>query len=282
MNFMSDPRVKRFSLTDLRSARESGAKIPVLTAYDFTTAKLMSQAGVRVLLVGDSAANVILGHETTLPVSLDFMAELTGAVRRGAADAFVIADLPFGSYGASDEQGALSAFRMVQLSGCDCVKIETGAASIPLVARLADAGVAVMAHIGLRPQSVARLGGYKAQGRTAPEADEIVVLAQKLELAGAVALLVEAVPDEVGAAVVNATRVPVIGCGAGPACCGYVVVTQDLLGISGHSPRFVPDYGPGVKQALLQAFGRWAQDVTTGHYPTAAHAYAMAEPKKTK
>jgi len=277
---MSDLLPKRFTMSDLRLARETGTKVPVLTCYDYTTARLMHAAGVRAILVGDSAANVILGHDTTLPVSIDFMTDLTAGVRRGAPGALVMADMPFGSYGASDEQGATNAFRMVQLSGCDCVKMETTPGHASLVSRLADSGVAVMAHIGLRPQSVGLLGGYKAQGRTPADADAIVDLAVRMEKAGASALLVEAVPDEVGAAVVASTSIPVIGCGAGPACHGYVVVLQDLLGLTDPSPRFVPDYGDAVKKALTGVFARWVDEVKSELYPSADHAYGMTERKK--
>src|SRR2546423_1221654 len=161
---MPSPLNKRFTLSDLRSARITGAKIPVLTCYDYTTARLMQQAGVPALLVGDSAANVILGFDTTLPVPLHFMIQITAAVRRGAPNALVIADMPFGSYQGSPGRAMRNVFRMVQLSGCDCVKLEAAESQLPAVRELADAGVAIMAHLGLRPQAVGVLGGYKGQG----------------------------------------------------------------------------------------------------------------------
>src|SRR5687767_3487685 len=240
---MPSPLTRKLTLNDVRAARRDGTKLAMLTCYDYTTARLMHEAGVPALLVGDSAANVILGHPTTLPVPLSFMVEITAAVRRGAPLALLVADMPFGSYQGSVARGTRNVFRMVQRTGCDCVKIEAGDSQLRLVRELADAGVAVMAHLGLRPQSVGLVGGYRYQGRTAAEASEIVRLARALEAAGAAALLVEAVPPEVGRAVVEAVDLPVIGCGAGPHCHGHVVVTHDAVGLSTVHPRFVPVLG---------------------------------------
>src|SRR5215212_3870611 len=202
---------KTLTLNDLRAARSTGTKVPMLTCYDFTTARLMHEAGVPMLLVGDSAANVILGYDTTLPVSLEFMIEITAAVRRGAPHTFLVADMPFGSYGSTLTHWVENVYRMVKLSGCDCVKIEVAAGHAELVKTLTDAGVAVMAHLGLRPQSVG-ITGYKFQARTAAEADSLVALAQLMQKSGASALLLEAVPPEVSARVVEQTTLPVIGC----------------------------------------------------------------------
>src|SRR4051812_24883443 len=168
---------RKFTLSDLRAARTSGEKIPMLTCYDFTTARLMQESGVPMLLVGDSAASVILGHDTTLPVSLEFMIEITAAVRRGAPNAFLIADMPFGSYHASPSQGVKNVAKMIQRSGADAVKLEVSDRSAKLVRTLADAGVAIVAHLGLKPQAVGLLGGYRFQGRTSDEADQIVASA---------------------------------------------------------------------------------------------------------
>src|SRR5215211_6534498 len=212
---MPSPLSQRFTLADLRTARTTGSKIPVLTCYDYTTARLMQEAGVPALLVGDSAANVILGHDTTLPVPLHFMIQIAAAVKRGAPNAFLVADMPFGSYHGSPSRAVRNVFRMVQLSGCDCVKLEAAESQLTAIRELADAGVAIMAHLGLRPQAVGVLGGYRAQGRTAHDAEQIVDLATRMQESGAAAILLEAVPAEVSAAVVEATAIPVIGCGAG-------------------------------------------------------------------
>jgi 3-methyl-2-oxobutanoate hydroxymethyltransferase len=270
----------KFTMADLRAARASGRKIPMLTCYDYSMARLMDQAGVPTLLVGDSAANVILGHATTLPVPLDFMIELTAAVRRGAPNCLLVADMPFGSYQASTAQGVKNVTKMVQFSACDCVKIEAADGHSGLVRRLADAGVAVMVHLGLRPQSIQMTGDYKARGRTAGDAEKIVESAMRMERAGAAAILLEAVPPEVSAAVVDAVSVPVIGCGAGPACHGHVFVTHDALGLSGRRPRFVPELGD-LATPMVNCFREYVKQVTSGKYPAAAHVYEMPGEEKT-
>jgi 3-methyl-2-oxobutanoate hydroxymethyltransferase len=277
------PLSRKVTIGDLRAARRNGERVAMLTCYDYSTARLMQQAGVPALLVGDSAANVILGHPTTLPVSLEFMIEITAAVRRGAPLALVVADMPFGSYQGSVARGTRNVFRMVKQTGCDCVKLEAGPSQLPLIRELADAGVAVIAHLGLRPQSVAVVGGYRYQGRTAAEAHEVVALAQRMEAAGAVALLLEAVPAEVGRAVVEATQVPVIGCGAGPSCHGSVFVTHDAVGLSGDGPRprFVPQLGDLATPAL-KCFGEYVDAVRSGRYPTAEHQYTMSDGEREK
>lgn len=246
----------------------------MLTCYDFTTARLMQQAGVPALLVGDSAANVLLGHSTTLPVTLSFMIEITAAVRRGAPLAFVLADMPFGSYQDSVRRGVRNVCRMVQESGCDCVKLEVAKSHLHLVRELTDAGVAVMAHMGLRPQSVGLLGGYRVQGKTAADAAGIVELALRMQRAGAAALLLEAVPSEVAQAVVNATEIPVIGCGAGPHCHGSVFVTHDALGLTANPPKFAPKLADLAAPALA-AFSEYVRQVGSGQYPSSEQQYDM-------
>ena len=272
---------RRFNLNDLRAARGAGTKIPVLTCYDYTTARLMQQAGVPVLLVGDSAANVVLGFDTTLPVPLHFMVQITAAVRRGAPNCLVIADMPFGTYQGSPGRAMRNVFRMVQLSGCDCVKMEAAESQLPAVKELSDAGVAIMAHLGLRPQAVGVLGGYRAQGRSADDAQRIVELAVRMEESGAAAILLEAVPAEVAVAVVAAISLPVIGCGAGPACHGHVVVTHDMLGLSDRPPKFAPKLGD-LASPMIECFRDYAQRVRTGSYPAAEHAYSMPAEEKAR
>lgn len=278
---MPSTEPRPFTLNDLRAARAKGTKVPMLTCYDYTTARLMQQAGVPMLLVGDSAANVILGHPSTLPVSLSFMIEITAAVRRGAPNALVVGDMPFGSYQASVAQGTRNVLRLLKLTGCDCIKLEVAESHAPLVHRLADAGVAVMAHLGLRPQSVGLMGGYRFQGRTAQQADLIVSAAKKMQDAGAAALLLEAVPPEVSEAVVRETVIPVIGCGAGPACHGSVIVTHDGIGFTPTRPRFAPllqDLGGPT----VATFAEYVRQVTAGEYPAAEHQYEMPAEEKKK
>jgi len=266
---------RKISLNDLRRARDGGgSKIAMLTCYDFTTARLMQQAGVPALLVGDSAGNVILGHPTTIPVGLPFMIEIAAAVRRGAPLAFVVADMPFGSYHGSVARGVKNVVRMVQRNGCDCVKLEVTSAQLDLVHELAGAGIAVMAHVGLRPQSIGLVGGYRAQGRTAEEARAILALSLQMQRAGAAALLIEAVPSEVAKAVVDATDIPVIGCGAGGYCHGHVFVTHDAVGLTPSSPRFAPKLGDLASPAVA-AFSDYVRQVGAGEYPAPEHQYGM-------
>src|SRR5256885_4404123 len=257
---MPAPLSKKFTFSDLRAARQSGEKVAMLTCYDFTTARLMQEAGVPTLLVGDSAASVVLGYQNTLPVSLDFMIEITAAVRRGAPLALVVGDMPFGSYQASTGQAVRNVCRMIKETGCDAVKLEVAENHGDIVRALADAGVAVIAHLGLKPQSVGLLGGYKFQGRTFAEARAIVASSLQIEDAGAAAILLEAVPPEITKAVVDQTSVPIIGCGAGPACHACVIVTQDGLGLTAQRPRFVPTLTE-LAAPLKDAFAAYVQSV---------------------
>jgi 3-methyl-2-oxobutanoate hydroxymethyltransferase len=271
---MAGPLTRRITLSDLRAARDAGEKLAMLTCYDYTSARLMEQAGVPLLLVGDSAANVILGHDTTLPVSLEFMIQITAAVRRGAPHALLMADMPFGSYHGSTDRAVAAVCEMVQRTGCDAVKLEAAPSQLTAITELADAGVAVFAHLGLRPQSVGILGGYRFQGRTAAEAEAIVALAERMVAAGAAGLLLEAVPPPVSEAVVKTVAVPVIGCGAGPACCAHVVVSHDILGLNERPPRFAPPMGD-ARGPLVACFEQYVSAIVQGRYPAPEHVYEM-------
>lgn len=269
---------KKVTLEDLRKARSAGPPMPFLTCYDYTTARQMRAAGIPGLLVGDSAANVVLGHTSTLPISLPFLIDLTAAVRRGHLEAFLVADMPFGSYHASEHQAMRNLVKMMQQSNCDAVKLEVTTSHLNLIRAATDAGIAVIAHVGLRPQSVQVLGGYKTQAKTPEAVEELVALAKSCEQSGAVALLVEAVPSGAGRRVAEAVGIPVIGCGAGPACHGHIVVTQDYLGLTGTKPKFVPDAplpqpGATLAQAFQAAFSAWADGVRTRKYPGPEHEY---------
>jgi len=272
---------KKITLADLRALRTSGNRLAMLTCYDYTTARLMHEAGVPLILVGDSAANVVLGYDTTLPVSLNFMIEITAAVRRGAPNAFLVGDMPFGSYQASVAQGVRNVTRMIKRTGCDAVKLEVADGNIALVRALADAGVAVVAHLGLKPQNVGLLGSYRFQGRTVAEAQNIVASSLLMEGAGAAAILLEAVPPEVAKAVVDKTYIPVIGCGAGPACHSSVIVTHDGLGLTSHRARFVPTLADHATP-LKAAFTQYVQAVAAGTYPAPEHDYVMPPAEKRK
>jgi 3-methyl-2-oxobutanoate hydroxymethyltransferase len=207
------------------------------------------------------------------------MVQIAAAVKRGAPSAFLVADMPFGSYHGSPSRAVRNVFRMVQLSGCDCVKLEAAESQLTAIRELADAGVAIMAHLGLRPQTIGVLGGFRAQGRTAAEAEKIVSLARQMEEAGAASILLEAVPAEVAAAVVEATSVPVIGCGAGPACHGHVVVMHDTLNLTPRPPRFAPKLGD-IATPMIDAFQAYVRDIASGAYPAAGHGYQMVKDEK--
>jgi len=237
-------------------------------------ARWLARAGVPVLLVGDSAAQVVLGYDRTIDMPLDIALALTAAVKRGAPNTLVMGDMPFGSYHASDEQAIANATRFMTEGLADVVKIEADASFGPLVRKMTRAGIPICAHVGCRPQTVALTGGYRIAGKTAEDAKRVIEDAMVLEQAGAVLLLVEAVPDEVTQAIVERTNVPLIGIGAGTACHGQVLVIQDLLGLTEHPPRFaqaVADVGKAVEEA-----GRvWIEHVATGRI--GGSRYVMAE-----
>ena len=258
------------TLRRLREMVRTGEPFPMLTCYDATTARHLDAAGVRVLLVGDTAAEMILGHDTTLPAPMPFMLEITAAVKRGAPGALVMADMPFGSYHCGEDVAMAHAVAFVKQAGADMVKLEVDAEDAPLVRRLARAGVPVVARLGSRPQCVKAEGGYRRAGRTPAEAAAIVETAQLMLQQGVTALLLEAVPDAVSREIValaghGADLVPVIGCGAGPSCHGHVVVLQDLLGLTRWQPPFVT-LKSDLATPLRDAAARWAEHVRSGQY----------------
>lgn len=270
---VQSPAPSRVTLATLQAMAREGRKIAMLTCYDFPTAQLLSAAGVPALLVGDSAAMVVLGFDSTVHATVDFMTTITAAVRRGAPNRFVMGDMPFGSY--NDETSAVkNAQRLIRDGGADAVKLECDASHTSVVAAISAAGVSVCAHLGLLPQRAAREGGYKAKGRTEAEAATIVSAASALTKAGAAMVLLEAVPNEVSARVRQAIDCPLIGCGAGPACDGHVLVLHDMLGFGQHRPRFAEPFAdlPPLIQAAAE---NYRKDVEAGAYPAARHAYHM-------
>jgi len=274
---------RRVTLRDWRKWAEAGRHFAMLTCYDATTAKWLWRGGVSSFLVGDTAAQLILGHDSTLPAKMPFMLELTAAVRRGAPNALVMADMPFGSYQADEAEAVRNAIAFMQDAGADCVKLEVDGSHATLVEKLALAGVPIVAHIGSRPQQVRVDGGYKAAGRSKREADVLVDTAQLMIAMGAAALLVEAVPDVVSQRVVekarhprSGERIPVIGCGAGPGCDGHVVVLQDVLGMSDWQPPFAPplaQLGPAIQDAA----SKWCQQVENRAYLAEGGVYRMKD-----
>jgi len=265
---------RRITIRDLQLAKERGERWPMLTAYDYSTARVFDEAGVPVLLVGDSAANVVYGYDTTVPVTVDELLPLVRGVVRGASRALVVGDLPFGSYQGSPQQALETAARFMKEGGCQAVKIEGGRRVVPQVEMLASAGIPVMAHIGLTPQSVNALGGYRVQGRGDEAAHRLLQAAKALQHAGAFAVVLEVVPADVAAAVTNALNIPTIGIGAGPACDAQVLVWQDMAGLrTGKPAKFVKEYAQ-VGNVLRDAATQFGDEVRNGTYPTAEHSYS--------
>lgn len=266
---------QRISLELLKDLKRRGQKFAMLTAYDFPTAALAARAGVHSLLVGDSLANVILGHPNTRLVTLDLMIPLAEAVRRGAPRVFLIGDIPYDAK-SRGVAGLLSAARrFVQEAGCDAVKFEAASDDDHLVDQLTREGYCTIAHLGLRPQTVLSPDGYRAQARDAESIEKLVDDARRMVAAGAAMILLEAVPAEAARAVLSAVDAPVVGCGAGPDCDGHVVVTYDMLGLGApQPPRFVPrlaDVGAEMERAMR----RYVADIEQFRYPAPEHQYSM-------
>ena len=279
---MSPSPSEKLTLPRLAEMTGRGERIVMVTAYDAPSARLADEAGIDLILVGDSAAMVVLGHDSTLPVTLDEMLMLTSAVSRVTRRALVVGDLPFGSYQESDEKAVASAVRMVKEGGADIVKLEGADRRLSRVRAIGDAGIPVMGHIGLTPQSATLLGGYRAQGRTAGSAHRLYDAALASEAAGCCALVLEAVPAEVAGAIARALTIPVIGIGAGPDCDGQVLVWHDLLGVSPDPvPRFVKRYAD-VASEIRRALGAYANEVREGIYPEPRHTYPMPEEERAR
>jgi 3-methyl-2-oxobutanoate hydroxymethyltransferase len=269
-----DGRPRRpVTLTTLAEMRALGEPIVMVTAYDHPSAKAVEAAGVDVVLVGDSAANNVLGYTDTVPVTVDELLMLTAAVRRGLHTPLLVGDLPFGSYEASDEQAITTAHRFVKEAGCDAVKLEGSAQRAAAIVR---AGVPVMGHVGLTPQTATALGGYRAQGRTAERARAVLDEAVALQEAGCFAIVFEAIPAEVTNLIMEHMEIPVIGIGAGPATDGQVLVLHDLLGIhGGFHPKFVKRYA-NIRDEMVRGLEAYAEDVRTRRFPGVEHTYGIA------
>jgi 3-methyl-2-oxobutanoate hydroxymethyltransferase len=267
----------KLPLPELAELKRRGEKIVMVTAYDAPSARLADAAGVDLILVGDSSGMVVHGRESTVAVSLDEILFMTQWVSRGAKRPLVIADMPFGSYEVSDEQAVSNAVRLVKEGGADAVKLERGGTSVARARAVAAAGIAVMGHVGLTPQTATVLGGFKAQGRTAERAQELIADALALQEAGCFAIVLEAVPAAVAKAVTEALAVPTIGIGAGADTDGQVLVWHDMLGYyDGLAPRFVKRYAD-VGAAIVEALERYAEEVRAGAFPEAQHTYGMPE-----
>jgi 3-methyl-2-oxobutanoate hydroxymethyltransferase len=266
---------EKLPLPELAEMKTRRQPIVMVTAYDAPGGRLADQAGVDVILVGDSAAMTMLGHDSTVPATMDEMLMLTRAVTRGARRPLVVADMPFGSYQVSDEDAVRNAIRFVKEAAADAVKLEGAGAMLPRVRAIVSAGIPVMGHIGLTPQSATMLGGYRAQGRSAEKALVLVENARALEAAGCFSVVLEAVPAPVAQRVSEALTIPTIGIGAGAACGGQVLVWHDLLGLTeGRTARFVKRYADAA-DVIREALEAYAADVREGTFPEEQHTYAM-------
>lgn len=265
---------RRVTIRDLQNAKIAGDRWPMLTAYDYSTAQVFDAAGVPVLLVGDSAANVVYGYDSTLPVTVEELLPLVRGVVRGAKRALIVADLPFGSYQGSPQQALETASRFMKDGAAQAVKLEGGARMAPQVEMLTHAGIPVMAHIGLTPQSVNMLSGYRVQGRNEDEAHQLLEDARALQDAGAFAVVLEVVPSDLAKKVTHDLRIPTIGIGAGVECDAQVLVWQDMAGLhtGGKPAKFVKQYAD-MSAILTDAVEHFAAEVHAGTYPAAEHSY---------
>jgi len=267
----------KLPLTELAELKRRGQKLAMVTAYDFPSGRIADAAGVELVLVGDSAAMTVLGHDSTVPATMEELLILTRAVTRGAKRPLVIADMPFGSFQVSDEAALENAILFVKEAGADAVKLEGGGPTVSRVQAIVGAGVPVMGHVGLTPQSATMLGGFKAQGRTAAKAERLYEDALALEAAGCFAVVLEAVPAPVAARVTEALGVPTIGIGAGADCDGQVLVWHDLLGLyEGKAPRFVKRYAD-LAAETKRAIEAYVAEVREGRFPQEQHTYAISD-----
>ena len=265
--------VSKITVPAILESKLRGEKVTCLTAYDYSTARLVDEAGIEMILVGDSLAQAILGYDSTVPVTVDEMLHHLKAVHRGVRRALLIADMPYGAYHVSHEQALASAIRFLKEGGAEAVKLEGGRKRARLVRELVEAQIPVMGHIGLTPQSVHALGGYQVQGRTLDAATELLTDAEALEEAGAFAVVLEGIPRELAAIITHRMRVPTIGIGAGPDCDGQVLVFHDLVGLSYTPPaKFVRSYAK-LRETLHQALVDFRADVGEGRYPDDRESY---------
>jgi 3-methyl-2-oxobutanoate hydroxymethyltransferase len=276
---MADGRV---TTSFFREAKKDGRIITMLTAYDYQMASLVEEAGIDAILVGDSLGNVVLGYSSTIPVTMDDMIHHIKAVTRGVSRAMVVGDMPFMSYHLSMEESLKNAGRILQEGGAQAVKLEGGREVTDVVHRMVAAGIPVMGHIGLTPQSVNQIGGYKVQGKEETAAKKLIADAKALEEAGVFAIVVELVPLQLARMITEQTHVPTIGIGAGPYCSGQILVTHDLLGMyGGNKPKFVKRYA-NLNQDIIKALQSYREEVRDGSYPAPEHCFNMPEDVLTR
>ena len=262
------------TVLDVQRFKDEGRRFAVLTAYDFLSARILDEAGIPILLVGDSLGMVMLGYPTTLPVTMDDALLHAKAVSRGARQALLVGDMPFMSYQVSTEQAIANAGRFMQEAGMHAIKLEGGGPAIEITRRLTEIGIPVMGHLGLTPQSVHAMGGFKVQGKTEAQAARIMADARGLEEAGAFSVVLEGVPSPLATAVTKALRIPTIGIGAGPGTDGQVLVFHDVFGLTtGKAPKFVKRYA-NLAEEISRAAARYAEDIRTGAFPGPEHEYS--------
>jgi 3-methyl-2-oxobutanoate hydroxymethyltransferase len=275
MAYLKPQRPEKVTAPSLRASKERGERLVCLTAYDYTMARIVDEAGIDIILVGDSIGNTMLGYGNTVPVTLDEIVMHTRAVRRGVQRALLVADMPYGSFHTGADMAVRNALRLIKEGAAEAVKLEGGTKRAGLVKRLVDEEIPVMGHIGLTPQSVNKLGGYRVQGKTAETARALLEDAQALEEAGAFAIVLEVVPREIAKLITETVKIPTIGIGAGSDCDIQVLVIHDLLGLSfGKLARFVRPYA-SLRETMTESISRWAEDVRAGSYPSEAESYGL-------
>ena len=264
---------KKMTILDFKKFKEEGRKFAYVTAYDYTTASIVNESDVEVILVGDSLAMIMLGYKTTVGVTLDDMIHHIRPVVKGAPDTFVVGDMPFGSYQESPEQAIRSACRILMETNCDCVKLEGGAKMAPTIRRMVDAGIPVMGHIGMTPQSATSFGGFKVQGGTPEGARQLILDAKALEEAGAFSIVLECVPSVVARAVTEAVSIPILGIGAGPYVDCQVLVTQDLLDMYGDfKPKFVKHFAH-IREEMVKGLNLFHEETLSGAFPSPEYSF---------
>jgi 3-methyl-2-oxobutanoate hydroxymethyltransferase len=275
MPYLKPERPEKVSAPTLLSSKQRGERLVCLTAYDYPTARILDEAGIDVILVGDSLGNVVLGYGNTVPVTLDEILIHLKAVRRAVQRALLVADMPYGSFHTGADQTVKNALRLVKEGGAEAIKLEGGRKRVELVKRLVDEEISVMGHIGLTPQSINQLGAYRVQGKTALSARELVDDAKALEDAGVFAIVLEVVPREIAKIITESVSIPTIGIGAGVHCDIQVLVLHDMLGLSfGKQARFVRPYA-NLREAITEAVTKYADDVRNGTYPSHAESYSL-------
>jgi 3-methyl-2-oxobutanoate hydroxymethyltransferase len=275
MAYLKPDKPEKVYVPALRAAKEKSEKLVCLTAYDYPSARIVDEAGVDIILVGDSMGNVIHGYGNTIPVTMDEILSATKAVKRGASRALLVSDMPYGSYHTGDNKTVRNALKLMKDGGAEAVKLEGGRNRVNLVKRLVDEEIPVMAHIGLTPQSVHKLGGYSVQGKTAEAAKTLLEDAKLLEDAGAFAIVLELVPREIAEIITKELTISTVGIGAGLECDIQVLVLHDLVGLSfGRLPRFVRQYA-NIRDVMSDAITNWMDDVKNGNYPNEKESYGM-------